>query len=140
MADYSNIFYPGAGYGFSSDANEPTINTSYRIPAGQFGLPTDPRTANQLDAVSKKLSTGAKVIEVSGVSNEMFEAMPEQHLTEINRLKKLTGAELTFHGPLVEPTGVTKRGWDESKRDQAERQMWSAVKRSHKLDPQGNIV
>src|SRR3989344_4156317 len=139
MADYSNIFYPGAGYGFSSDANEPTINTSYRIPAGQFGFPTDPRLANQLDAVSKKLSTGAKTIEVSGVQAAIFETLPEQHLTEIYRLKKLVGADLTFHGPIIEPSGL-RGGVNEVAREQAERQMWSAVKRAHKLDPKGNLV
>ncbi len=140
MADYNNItFYSGAGYGISG-YNEPFINTKYRFAPSEFGLPTDPRTANQIKAVSDKLSTGARVIEVSGVSPEMFEALPQQHLKEINRLKKLAGAELTFHGPLVEPTGVIRRGWDESQRAHAERQMWSAVERSHDLEPKGNIV
>ena len=72
MADYNNItFYSGAGYGISG-YNEPFINTKYRFAPSEFGLPTDPRTANQIKAVSDKLSTGARVIEVSGVSMSNF--------------------------------------------------------------------
>ncbi len=142
MANEVN-FYAGADYGFDpSYGKEYSINFSsgYSIPAGHFGTPTDPRLANQLDAVAKKISTGQKVIEVSGVSPEVLDYIPDQHLTEINRLKKLTGVDLTFHGPLVEPTGFSRQGWSENSREQVEREVWSAIKRSHRLDPTGNIV
>ncbi|MBI2451532.1 hypothetical protein HYV50_00470 [Candidatus Pacearchaeota archaeon] len=139
-------FYAGADYGLDPNYGEDFLNLGYRIPAEQFGYPSDPTTADQLRAVSNKLSTGAKTIEVSGVNimgggpGALMEKIPEQHLGEIYRLKKLAGVDLTFHGPLVEPTGVSRQGWNESDREQAERQMWLAVKRAHKLDPKGNLV
>lgn len=139
----SSNFYAGADYGLSptySGDFSTGLFPKYRFSAGQFGIPTDPRSANQLKAVSDKLNTGAKTIEVSGVQAATFEMLPEQHLDEIRRLKKIAGADLTFHGPLVEPTGITKQGWDESHREQAERQMWQAVERAHKMDPDGNLV
>lgn len=143
--DYKDNFYSGADYGF-----DPKITSDYAISgfgmpggsyhsAGNFAVVTDPRTSNQIQEVSKKLSTGAKTIEVSGVSAAQLENIPEQHLDEINRLRKLAQVDLTFHGPLVEPTGVTTQGWNESHREQAERQMWSSMERAHKMDPDGNI-
>ena len=147
MGGDENI-YSGAKYGFDptygKDENygEGFVGGSYGhdFSSSQFGLTTDPRTSNQLKAVSDKLSTGAKTIEVTGVQQNILESIPKQQLDEINRLRKLTGIDLTFHGPLVEPTGVTKQGWDDTHRQQAERQMWSAVERAHQMDPDGNIV
>jgi len=143
-SDYKNIgIYPGADYGFDPDfAGEFSVGMGpqYPISAGSIGVTTDARTAAQLKEVSTRLGTGAKTIEISGVSAAELESIPEHHLEEINRLRKLTGVDLTFHGPLVEPTGVSKQGWNESHREQAERQMWSAVKRAHKFNPDGNVV
>lgn len=141
--DYSEKFYAGADYGLSPNyASEFSTGLfpQYRVSASNFGLPTDPRTANQIKAVSDKLNTGAKTIEVSGVTTATWETVPDPHLEEIYRLKKLVGADLTFHGPLVEPTGVTRQGWNESHREEAERQMWQAVERAHKMDPKGNLI
>ncbi|MEK6800794.1 MAG: hypothetical protein AABY05_02575 [Nanoarchaeota archaeon] len=136
-------FYPGADYGMDSGYNKDYslgVQDPYQFKASYFGLTTDPRSANQITEVSKKLNTGAKTIEVSGVSPEVLDYIPEQHLTEIYRLKKLVGVDLTFHGPLIEPTGVSRQGWDESQREQAEREMWTALRRAHKIDPKGNII
>ena len=142
MADYSVNFYEGANYAlepkYSDSSLSPYVGT--KLPMGAFGMTTDPRTAHQLDAVSKKISTGAKVIEVTGISPDVLEYLPQTHMKEIARLKELTGVEITFHGPLVEPTGVTRDRWDEQQREQAERQIWSAVERSHDMDPNGNII
>ncbi len=136
-----------AAYGLSESYGESFLGFDYRIPTKEFGFPSDPRTSNQLQAVSQKLSTGAKTIEVSGVSlagggpMKLMDTIPKQQFQEINRLKKLTGVDLTFHGPLVEATGFQGRqGWAEEDRKQAERQMISAVRRSHELDPKGNLV
>jgi len=140
MVSYEN-FYSGTDYGLDPDfSSKAFLKTDYRSTASQIGLTTDARTANQVKEVSRVLGTGAKVIEVQGVSAEVLDTIPDQHLDEINRLKKLAGAELTFHGPLVEPTGFTRQGWDESHREQAERQIVNALNRSHRMDPKGNIV
>ncbi len=141
--EYTHGFYAGADYGL-----DPTYGTEwslgmgpqYRFPVSQFGFTTDPRTSNQLKAVSDKLSTGAKTVEVTGISPAEWESVPEQHLTEIYRLKKLVGTDITFHGPLLEPTGVGREGWSNAQREQVERQMWSAVSRAHKMDPKGNLI
>lgn len=121
--------------------------TGYQLPTNSFGFPSDPRTANQLKAVSDKLNTGAKTIEVSAVNISkgegpmgLIDYIPKQQFQEINRLRKLSGAELTFHAPLVEATGISDQGWNEQQRKQVEREVLSAVQRGHDLDPNGNIV
>ncbi len=138
MASYEK-FYHGAEYGFEPKEDE-FLGMPYRTKASNISIATDPRTANQLQQVSEKFNTGLKAVEVSMLTPNVTDAIPEQHLEEINRLKKLVGAELTLHGPLVEPTGVTKAGWDPTHREQAERQMWQAIQRGHKLEPDGNLV
>lgn len=149
MGSY-HTFYSGAdwelqkGYGMNSDYNHGFIG--YQAPASSLGFPSDPTTANQLNAVSKKISTGTKTVEVSGINimggggpSKLLDVIPKQHMKEINRLKQLTGIDLTFHGPMVEPTGA-KQGWTESDREMVETEIWSAVQRGHQLDPDGNIV
>ncbi len=141
----SQNFYAGTDYGFDPSWGSEYnlgLGTGYRVDPGSFALTTDPRSANQLAEVSRKLGTGAKVIEVQGVAPNILDSIPQQHFKEINRLKKLTGVDLTFHGPLVEPTGINPQGggWDPISRQQSERQMWNAVERAHALDPDGNIV
>ena len=138
------VFYEGARYGLEPKYSENSASLSpfvgYNLPSGTFGFPSNPQTANQIDAVSKKISTGARTIEVSGVSlsggqahMDLMDNIPKQQFREIARLKKLAGVDLTFHGPLIEPTGVSRQGWDESQRMHAERQMFSAVERAHDL-------
>jgi hypothetical protein len=73
---------------------------------------------------------------------KVFESIPREHFAELNRLQKLVGknVELTLHAPIVEPTGLTKKGWDPFEREQAERQMFDAVEKAHDLNPKGNVV
>ena len=115
------------------------VFTGYRISPSSLGLTTDPRTANVLQDASMKLNTGAKQIEISAVSPEVFESIPNQQLKEINRLAKLTGAEVSVHGPIVEPSGLTRDGFSETNREAVERQMLSAVERSYEMSPSGNV-
>ena len=115
------------------------VFTGYRASAGSLGLSTDPRTANVLQETSAKLSTGVKQIELAAVSPEIFDAIPKQHLKELNRLSKLTGVDVSVHGPVVEPSGMTKEGFTESGREAVEKQMNSVVERSHEVDPKGNV-
>lgn len=139
-------FYAGADYGLDSKYGElfkeVGAKMDYRFSAGSFGVATDPRTANQIKSVSDRLNTGSRTIEVSGLTMPVLDSIPKQHLKEINRLKNLAGVDLTFHGPLVEATGIDpqNRTWNENLRKQAEGDMISAVRRAHELDPEGNIV
>ncbi|MEK6825280.1 MAG: hypothetical protein AABY00_00680 [Nanoarchaeota archaeon] len=136
-----HTFYPGGQYPLDVGGRITSdYSTGYTAAAGSFGATTDPRTSNQLKAVSDKISTGVKAIEITAIQMEALDYIPKQHLDEINRLRKMAGVDLTFHGPLVEPTGITKQGWDESQRVESEKKMWSAVDRAHRVDPDGNIV
>ncbi len=153
MANYPTI-YKGAPYKFeysNGSIEDPYLpegskgsgnlsSSIYRTKTANIGLATDVRTADQIHEVSNKLSTGAKTIEVSAIQPNILEAIPKQHFQELARLKKLVGADLTFHGPLIEPTGVTQNGWDEATRQQAERQLSEAVLRNHQLNTDGNTV
>jgi len=115
------------------------VFTGYRMNPSSFGMTTDPRTANVLQDVSSKLSAGAKHIEVSAVTPQVFESIPDQQLKELNRLSKLTGVDISMHGPIAEPSGLSDRGFSETQREAAERQMFSAIKRGHEINPNGNI-
>src|SRR3989344_8593353 len=143
-------FYSGADYGLDPDFGKDFsagVMPSYRPTTANFGFPSDPRTSNQLAAVSQKLNTGAKTIEVSAVNiskgggpMKLIDTIPKQQFKEIHRLKKLVGVDLTFHGPIIEPSGFGRAGWSEDERMQAERQIFSAIERGHDLDPKGNLV
>src|SRR3989338_1987197 len=139
MGSYNSSFYEGANYGLDPNYGS-FLGMTYRSPLSQIGLATDVRTADQLKATSDKISTGARVAEIQLSMPEVAESIPNQHLEELNRLRKLTGTEFTVHGTLTEPTGVTKQGWNETHREQAERQMWTSLERAHKVDPTGNVV
>lgn len=140
----TSTFYSGADYGLSYES-EGFLGMKYRTPFSEISFATNPFTANQIQEVSNKLNTGARALEVNlafvDQQGSPAESIPDEHLTELNRLKKLTGVDFTMHGALVEPTGMTGRGaWDESQRKQAERQLWVSLQKSKKLDPDGNIV
>ena len=142
---YSENIYEGASYGLEPPTYGNTLSSknSYQIAASQIGMATDARTSNQVQEVQKKLRTGAKTIEISmALDPGTLDSMPKQQFKEINRLKKLAGVDLTFHGPIIEPSGFNQRGgnWDEAQRQQAENHIMSAVERGHELDPKGNIV
>lgn len=135
--------YDGANYGLDPEygAFSQTYSSNPAYSSG-IGLNSDPRTANIIKAVSEKLNTGANVVEITQLSSETFESIPKQHFDEVNRLRKLVGknVELTVHAPVIEPTGMTKRGWNPYEREQAEMQMFNAVQKAHSLNPDGNVV
>jgi len=138
MAPYE-IFYEGSGYNLDSKYN---FSSGYRQPASNFALTLDARTANQLQEIGKKINVGSKEFEVQGTFKEILDHIPDPHLKEISRQAKLTGVKLSFHGPLVEPSGFNSQAsrWDESQRAQAEIQLSQAVQRGQMLNPDGNIV
>lgn len=131
-----NDIYQG---GYSSLEPYPSLSPiNYPVHAGSFGLTTDPRNANVLKEISTKLSTGVKQIELAGVSPEIFESIPQRDLKEINRLSKLTGVDVSVHGPIIEASGISQQGFTESGRKAVERQMNMAVERAHEINPDGS--
>ena len=130
-------FYQG---GYSSlSPNYGDTFTGFRGENSKLGVSTDPRTADILKEISDKIAPGQKVIELSLIQPEILEAIPKQHLKEVNRLSKLTGVDVTVHGPLVDASGVSDRGFNETQREIAERKILNAIKRSHEINPDGNI-
>lgn len=139
MTSYE-YFYPGTPYSLEPNyGSKEGFFTGYRINAGEFGMTTDGRTANQLQEISNKLNSGIKVAEMSGSDATLLDSIPIQQFKEINRLNKLTGSEMTLHGPQIEASGITQQGWSELNREAAERQMGSAIERGHLMSPDGNI-
>ena len=138
MASYESI-YPGALYTTPSPSYY-TPPSAYSTSAGNLGMALDARTANQLGDLNQKLNPGQKFAEIQGISGQTMESIPEQHLDEMKRLSKLNGVGLSLHGPLVNASGIEQQGgYTEENRLGAENQIKSAVLRSHKLDPKGNI-
>jgi len=126
--------------GYSSlKPNYGDIFTGYRVDARNLGMSTDARTANVLKEVSENLSAGAKTVELTQVSPEVFDAIPKDQLKEINRLSKLVGADVSVHAPIMEPSGISQQGFSNIEREATERQMNSAVERSHEISPDGNV-
>jgi sugar phosphate isomerase/epimerase len=110
------------------------------IAAGTLGMTTDPRTANILQEVSTKLSSGVKQIEISAVSPEVFDSMPRQQLKEVNRLSKLTGIDVSLHAPVIDVSGIDPRsGFSESEREISEKKVTEALLRAKELNPDGSI-
>jgi len=114
-------------------------STGHQMDASELGMSLDPRTGNQLGELNLKMNPGIKNIEIQGTSAGEWESVPEQHLDEMRRLTELGGVKPSLHAPIVEPSGVGEKGWQEENRLAAEQQLQSAVLRGHKLDPKGNI-
>lgn len=125
--------------GYSSLVPSQNIYGDY-LTAGNLGMTTDPRSANILQEVSTKLSSGVKHIEVEGVSPEIFDSIPTQQLKEVNRLSKLTGVDVSLHGPVMDVSGISQQGFSETDRENAERRVENVLLRSHELNPEGNIL
>tara|TARA_Y100000034_G_scaffold48778_1_gene60327 strand:+ start:230 stop:2038 length:1809 start_codon:yes stop_codon:yes gene_type:complete len=114
------------------------VFTGYRATVNKLGVSTDPRTANILKEVSDKIAPGQKVMELSMITPETVEAIPKQHMKEVNRLAKLTGVDVTIHGPLIDASGVTQQGFDDQQRKIAETKIINFLERSHDINPNGN--
>ena len=129
--------------GYSSlDPNSGELFSGYRTSAELLGTPTAPPGGQQGDlptTLSKSISTGQKVVELSLLNPEIVDTIPKIHLKETQRIAKLAGVDLSVHGPLLEASGATERGFDKQQREIAEKQIFSALERSHDLDSKGNI-
>src|SRR3989339_404455 len=134
MANYSTKNYPGADSPFNYNSPK------YSVAPGSLGFTTDPRTANILKDVSGKLSSGVKQMELEFVSPEIFDSIPKQQLEEVRRLAKLTGVDLSIHGPVMDTAGFAgQQGFSELNRQASERRLIQTLERSHELKPEGNI-
>lgn len=114
--------------------------TGYRANFSSLSSAIDPRTANQIKEVSETLNTGIKNIEVGALQPDVFQSIPKEHFKEMNRMAKLAGAEISFHAPMIDPTGITEHGWNKLNQDSAEAQLWDAIKKSQELNPNGTVV
>lgn len=133
MGDYEiDSIYQGGYSSFKPEAVE-------GMNAGTFGMTTDPRVGNILQEVSSKLSSGIKHMEIEFVSPDMLDQVPKQQMEEIYRLKKLTGIDVSVHGPVIDTTGISQNGFSELNREASERKIFETLRRSQELDPKGNI-
>jgi sugar phosphate isomerase/epimerase len=139
MANYRMSEYQG-GYN-SLDPNKAYSSsfTGYRATAGSLGITTDPRSANILKEASSKLSSGIKDIELALVQPEIFDSIPKQHLKEINQLSKLTGIDISVHGPVIDSAGFTREGYSDVSREAAQRRIADVLIRSQEVNPKGNV-
>lgn len=141
MGSYEHKVYGGTNYGMDPDYGTPLGGVSF----SQFGTAVNAQSANQLNEVSRALNSGLKTVEVQMTFPNIEKAITNEHLEDLNRLRKLTGVNLTLHGPMVDPVGVSggegrSTSWSEQNRVQAERRMSFAVNRGKKIDPDGNLV
>ncbi len=116
--------------------------TGYNISAGELGMTTDPRSANQIQALGQSLNQGVINMEVGVLSPEVFDQIPKQHFKEMNRMAKLAGAKISVHAPLIEPSGIDaegKRPWNETYRELAENQLKDVVDKVVEMDDKGSV-
>ena len=140
MANTESIYRGGV---FSTDPvykNALYGSTGYQANFASLGSAASPFTANQLKEVSEHLNTGVRNIEIGTLKPDQFGSIPKEHFHEIRRLAKLAGAEISFHAPMIDPTGISERGWDKLSQDMAQKQLWDAIQKSADLNPKGNTV
>lgn len=130
-------YYPGSVS--SLDSHYGDEFTQYRIPVSELGATTSIQTANQVKEVTNLLNQGVKAIELATIKPEAFEMISDENLKEINRITKLTGANTSLHAPMVDPSGFTEQGWDETNREIVENQFVKIADRAQKISPDGNI-
>lgn len=135
MGDYKieSIYEPGyksfvrgddSPYLKSSDS--PYLGKPGMVKASNIGLTTDPRTANQIAALSLSLNQGIVPVEIGNISPQTFEQIPIQHFHEMRRKAKLAEAKLTLHAPIqgTDPAGFYgEQGWSESHQKMVEKQL-----------------
>jgi len=138
IGDYKiENFYQG---GYSSlDPSQNLSPIPELISVGDIGMSTDARSANIVKTASQNLSAGARTIEINQVFPETFDSVPNEQLKEAKRMADLLGVDITFHAPVIEPSGMTQQGFTRSNRIAVENQMKQAVERAHLLNPNGNI-
>lgn len=133
----ANIYYPG-NTSYATSEYSPVF-TNYKINAGRLGATTSIQTSNQVREVTNLLNQGLANVEVSVINPDVFEMIPKDHLKEIYRISKLTGSETSLHAPIIDPSGFTQQGWEETNRKGVEKQFSDVIERAHDLNPKGNV-
>lgn len=136
-------FYEGMGnsYGLASSENiySESLFQGYRVPFKSIGAPTKPDTANVISEVNARMNEGIRMVEVQSLSPQVFETIPKQHFKEINRLTKLTGADVSLHAPLFDISGYGEQGFSDIEREEVEQRLKDVISLAHELSPEGNI-
>ena len=139
MGEYRMNEYQGGWNSLDPDKAYSNDFTGYRANASMLGITTDPRMANQIKSAAEKLHSGIKHIELTLVTPEIFDSMPKQQFKEIRQLAKITGAEVSVHGPVMDSAGFNQQGFSEVNREAAERKIADYVMRSQEVNPDGNV-
>lgn len=143
MVDYGKNYeikdlYQGGYSGLKPNYGE--FSAGYKSSASKLGVNVDPRTANILQSVSSSINPGQKNVELEWVTEELMDSIPKQHLKEVNRMAKLTGVDLSVHGPVVEASGMTKGGFSEANREAVERRIVDTLERAYEVNPENTNV
>jgi hypothetical protein len=137
--DYTlDNFYSEPSYKFAPDPMD-IPQVGYTIPSGRLGMTTDPRSANQLSAMTQALNSGVVPIEIGVLQPETFDQIPKQHFVEMRRKAKLAESQISMHAPLIDPTGMTQQGWDEAQQISSERQLMDVIDKAAMLDDKRNV-
>ena len=142
MADYKvNNFYQGGYSTLDPDKAYSNDFTGYRTELSKLGITTNPQTANQIKEVSDKLASGLKEIDLTLITPKMIEVVSNQQLEDVNRISKLTGVDVSVHGPVTDvyTTGLNQRGYDELTRKHAEDVIVKTLEKSQLVKPDGNV-
>jgi hypothetical protein len=135
-----NIYEPGAS-SFTPSSEGHYLGKQNLISAGQMGMTTDPRTANQLGELSRNLNVGTKVIELMTMDMPTWDTIPQEHWHEIRRKAKFADAKVSLHAPVqaTDPAGFGQQGWEESNRELVERQLKDVMDKAAIIDKEGNM-
>lgn len=122
------------------------FDSKFFVPQGSLSAPTSINTANQIAEVNARLNAGVYGVDLSTITPEVANMVPKQHFEEIRRLTKLTGANASVHGPIVDLAGFSQQGYDEGIRKSSEYQMNSMIEKAYELTPkekgerEGNVT
>ena len=130
-SDYKLTFYDGLPSSLDSDYGHMKKGgyfSGQRVDSGKLSITTDPRTANIIKEVNDKLNTGVKNVELTLVTSQIMQSVPKQYFDEVRRIAKLGGAQVSVHGPIVDPSGIGRDGnYSEDDRKAIERQVVDAL-------------
>lgn len=136
-------FYEGLSnnyrFGVGEDTNPESLFQGYRVPFKSIGAPTKPDTANAISEVNARMNEGIRTVEVQALSPQVFETIPKQHFREINRMAKLTGADITLHAPMLDLSGYGEQGFNDNEREEVQERLKDVIALAHDLNPNGNI-